>query len=186
MQFDLKIFSRTLLIFVLLSAAWTCICVTINWFEDEGRFTEIFGFIFILGSSLGLSQRKTDWKKWLILSVASVVIFLTATFVISGLLVLLTFNDLEEVSYAFVNSIFLAAVFTWLLKKMYGMEKIYMVMIATAVSVMVAYVIHYRDGKTPVDRNVGIAWQLNTFQVFLVVPLAAGLSLRKKKAPAAA
>jgi hypothetical protein len=193
MQFDLKSFIKTILIFVVLSVVWTYFSVITDRFtkNDKGMLTGL-GYLVIFASSIYFGRKLKFFDYWLMLILFTVIIFCLSSFVfLPGLFFLVLDADVAGwIIYTIGNSIFVAWALTLVLQKFYGLQNRKLTMIITAISALASYgvifwITEYAKHAVP-DYVEDIHGMFNIFQLFLIVPLAAGLSMPRKAVPAAA
>jgi hypothetical protein len=193
MQFDLKSFIKTILIFVVLSVVWTYFSVITDRFtkNDKGMLTGL-GHLVIFASSIYFGRKLKFFDYWLMLILFTVIIFCVSSFVfLPGLFFLVLDADVAGwIIYAIGNSIFVAWALTLVLQKFYGLQNRKLTMIITAICALASYgvifwITEYAKHDVP-DYVEDILSIFNIFQLFLIVPLAAGLSMPRKAVPAAA
>lgn len=192
MKFAVKPFVTTILLFVVLNTVWTYFSVLTDRFteRDKGLVTGL-GYLVIFASAIYFGRKPAFWGKWFVLVFCMIALFLLSTFILGPLMQLAGYyvGDWFEMMYFVVNSIWVAWALTALLNRFYGMANPKKTTIITSVCMMGAYVVTYLETKHYIylpDYLSDIHGMFNIFHLFLIVPLAAGLSVRKDAASAVA
>lgn len=173
MSFDIKSFLKTILIFALLSGIWTMLSIRYERFtENDNWSVTMLGYIVIFAASFYFGRKFKPFKYLFLLIVAAGAMFLFASFV------LIFFANFGEVFYAIVSSAFTSFLLILMLDKFYGMYRKYSVLLITVCCGLIAYLLIFS-----LKRNIDFHGIFNIYQSFLLVPLAAGLSLRETDDP---
>ncbi len=146
--------------------------------RDKGLVTGL-GFLVLFATALFTGLKVKSLTTLIKLVIATIVLFLVSSFVI-GPLIGISGNSM--ILYAIINSFFVAIVFTTVLHKIVGIAFRKATMIATMLCLLLAYLI---DGAlSPVlDLNFEfdpILTLFNIFQLFLIIPLTLGMTIKPK------
>lgn len=179
LRFNVKSFLLTIFLFILLSTAWSILCIETNEFTNSDKgLVSGFGFLLLLPLAIFLGQR-IKGIKWLGFLVGSVLlIFLIASLAI-GALFGLTTNSM--VVYAIANSFFVAMAMVFCLNKAAGIPLKWPTIFLTFLFLLAAYALIDRyDEEIYLYYHISPRVTLfNVFQLSLIVPLALGMNIKK-------
>lgn len=179
MTFNKTLFIRTMVSFLAMTTLWTVLCIVTNEFtnRDKGFLTGL-GFLVILSASICIGQKIRNLLSFISLTLFMIILFLISSFVL-GPLIGLTVNSM--IVYAIANSLFVSFATTMVLNKIAAIAFKGMTMILTFFLLLIAYFTF--DGinhKLYIDYDFHPRLTMfNVFQLFLVIPLALGMNLKK-------
>jgi hypothetical protein len=167
-SFDVRSFLRTILVFALLSIAWTMF----NIRYDAPKGDAGLGFLIIFASSFYFGRKLKHFTLLFLLIAVTIGIFLIATLVIGML------AQYNLVVYAFFSSTITSFALIFLLDKIYGMYRKYQVMLVTVVFALAGYLIFYyeKEDLHIIEKGIWLNFLFTLYQSLLLLPLAAGLS----------
>jgi hypothetical protein len=175
-------FFTTILLFVVLTAAWTVLCVQYDEFTkgDKGLVSGL-GYLLILSFSIFCGIKSKSIANLVLLTVLVILTFLIGSF---GLGLALDAVTGSLVVYALVNALFVALVMTLALNKLSGIYFKWFTIGLIFVFLLVAYII-FVNLDDHLHLKYGLQPRLTMFIVFqflLIVPLALGMALKSEDA----
>lgn len=181
LNFELKSFFRTMGIFVVLTCSWTYLSIITKEFtnNDKGLVTGI-GFLLLFSFCIYFGQQMKEIKSLFFLIVLSFGTFLISSFVLGSLIGQL-FNSI--LLYSISNSLFVAVVMTFFLNKLKAIDFFITTVVLVWIFLIVAYYF-LNKYEQPFYISYDIHPRITMFVIFqfaLIIPLALGFSIKKKK-----
>ena len=179
-SFNKKYFFRTIILFLILSSAWTILCIRTDEFtsNDKGLITGI-GNLFLFAASIYFGQRRMPLNSFGRLVALTLLIFLISSFVLTPLSLFLTTESM--IPYALVNSLFVSLAMTKVVDNLYGVRFKRFTIFLTFTVLLIAYLILADFDH---DDRYYLKWGLNyrmamfnIFQFFLIIPLSLGITM---------
>ena len=170
MTFDTKPFFRTIITFWILDLLWTFLCIKTDelTMTDRGLVSGC-GYLLLFAVSFYVGQKPRPASKLWLLIVGVIIIFLLVSFVL--LLVAQNFLADSLIAYSICSSVLSATLLTGLLHVLYGIEFRPLTIVVTSLFALAFYCF----------KTEGRVQMFNLYQGLVIIPLAAGLSLKRKK-----
>ena len=183
--FDKKVFITTITIFIVLSIAWTVLCILTDEFtkRDKG-FISGLGFLLLFAASLSLGQPKKSISNFMVFSGITILTFVVGSF---GLGPLMASFQSSMVPYAIANAIFVAITMTFFVNKFIAIEYKTETRIVIFLMLILSYwLIDGIDGFFYLGYYIHARFfMFNIFQFFLILPLTLGMTLKSRASAAA-
>jgi len=180
--FNMKLFIRTVIIFLTLTIVWTALCILTDEFTeiDKGLISG-FGFLVLLPTSIYFGQNRKSLTSFGFLTLLTIITFLVVSFIL-GPIVLIATNSM--IIYSVVNSLFVSFVMTLFIDKIISIEFKTLTVVLTCLLLIFSYfIIENYSEKFYLNYNVRPRLTMfNVFQIALLIPLSIGMALKKSSA----